>query len=45
MERWIDAYPWLVWLLAGIATALVSLLGLIYWWLQHPVDEDESPPP
>jgi hypothetical protein len=42
MERWIDAFPWLVWLLAAVVAGVVTMLGLIYWWLQHPVEDDES---
>jgi hypothetical protein len=43
MERLFDAYSWLIWLMASAIGGVVTVLGLIYWWLTHPVD-DEAPP-
>ena len=45
MDRWIAAFPWLTWLLAALVVAGITLFGLLFWWLQHPVDDNEHPPP
>lgn len=39
MDRWIDALPWLVTALGVAIAAAALVLGLLVWWLRHPVED------
>lgn len=44
MERWFTSLPWWLWLSAALMSGLAFAVALLYWWLEHPVDDEDGRP-